>query len=468
MTFNYDTYHAFQYDGDYYLFDNERLFSCLINKNIYLALTNDDENYLNDKEKEMFNLFHSENIFLVENPKTRYAIPIYDMVIVSMAVFHGCNLKCKYCFAEAGDNYQGTQRGFTREIINSAIDFLLTNSFFSKFNYYRINLVSGGEPLVDSKMFKTFISTLFERFEKSEKHLYVWFSTNGTLLTEDILKFIAKYNVGYGISIDGCKKANDALRVYPNGNGTYDKIVANIKMVQKTESIPQRLKELWGLMVYTQKNCDLIENIDCMKKMGFSTVQMRFVRSNDQTLLIDKDYINYILNFVKKVFTDAIGGDDSTLRLICNDSDYVGKIIKRVIMQTPCMVRCSAGSYMFSFAADGNIYPCDSFVGNSSYIIGNFHSDIDRDKLEKYRDISVHIREKCRTCWAKFVCGGDCYHNSFLKHGDILTPDSSYCEIMIPTIECIIAYSNQYRIKNRDGYAAFLSFLSIRERMSRK
>ncbi len=469
MNLRFNTYHAFENDGSYYLFDNENLISCTIEKRVYDALMNNDASLLTKRELQMFDSFHKQNIFFVDKPQDRYSFPEYDMVIVSMALFHGCNLKCKYCFADAGRNFNGVQRGFTESSINAAIDFLLNDPYFARYDYYRINLVSGGEPLLNKKLFKMFIELVFARFEEAKKHLYIWFSTNGTLLDEDDLLFISKYNVGYGISIDGDESANDKSRVYSNGSGTYDVIVRNIRNIQNSPDIPKRLKELWGLMVYTRNNIDLLDNIAHLKNLGFSTVQMRFVRSNDASLMLDnQESIPRLLDFITTIFEQAMDGDDSLLRIICNDSDYLGKIIKRLVLQTPVEIRCGAGSYMFSFAADGYIYPCDCFVGNQDYVMGSFYDTISQVQLKKYSDLSVHNRTKCKKCWAKYACGGDCYHNSYLKHGELLSPDDSYCETILQAIEHIVAQINKYQTKNRSGYNAFHSFLHIRTKMSLK
>lgn len=469
MNLKYNTYHTFENDGRYYLFDNRTLISCIIEKRVYDALNKNDASLLTEKELYMFDAFHKQNIFFADERLERYSFPTYDSVIISMALSHSCNLNCKYCFADAGQNFKGKKCEFDVNSINAAIDFLLNNPYFSRNAYYRINLVSGGEPLLNKKLFRTFIETAFSRFEKANKHLYVWFSTNGTLLSEDDLFFISKYNVGYGISIDGTKSNNDKLRVYKSGSGTYDDIVHNIRCIRRSHLVPKRLKELWGLMVYTRNNVNLMESIMHLIDLGFSTIQMRFVRSNDKELVFNsKEVAESLIDFIKTIFERAINGDNTLLRVICNDNDYIGKIIKRILMRNVAEVRCGAGSYMFSFAADGKIYPCDCFVGNSNYVMGNFYETIQKGQLAKYQDLSVHNRPKCNSCWAKYLCGGDCYHNSYLKNGNILIPDNSYCETILIIIEYLIACTNQYRMRNQDGYNAFLNFLQVREKMSRK
>lgn len=469
MNLNYSTYHTFEKNGNYYLFDNARFYNCVIDKRIHEALTNNKSYLLSDKERRIFKDFSDHNIFFVDEQPKQYLRPKYNMVIISMALSHRCNLKCKYCFADAGENFKGVQRDFDEKSINLTIDFLLNDYYFSQYDYYRINLVSGGEPLLNKPLFRMFIETAFKCFKKANKHLYIWFATNGTLLTEEDLLFISKYNVGYGISIDGDKLANDRLRIYSNSLGTYDDIVNNIKNIQESKAVPQKLKELWGLMVYTRQNEELLNNIIHLQKLGFSTVQMRFVRSNDETLCLNITDINdRVLAFIDIIFEQAISGDDSLLRLISNDNDYIGKIIKRILLQNSTEVRCGAGSYMFSFTTDGSIYPCDCFVGNSDYKMGDIYNGITHHHFKRFEDLSVYQRKKCNICWAKYVCGGDCYHNSYLKNGDILIPDDNYCELILQIIESIISNTNRLQSMNKEIYNAFCNFLKIRERMSKK
>lgn len=469
MNLNYNSYHAFEYAGTHYLFDNVNLFSCIVPLRTFDALKNKDCSMLNEEDLRLFEEFFKQKVFFIDNPDEQFYSPQYNEIIVSMAVFHGCNLNCKYCFADAGLNYKGTQKGFTNDSINAAVDFLLKDSYFSKAESIRINLVGGGEPLLNKQLFRCFIETVFSRFEKAGKHLYVWFSTNGTLLSVEDLVFISKYNIGYGISIDGDKLDNDKTRIYADGAGTYDDIISTIKKIQQSSMVPKRLKELWGLLVLSKKNNNILKNVQHLYDLGFSTIQMRFVRSNDYDLSLDPNQsVPDLLKFVDQIFGRAINGDDRLLRVITNNSDYIGKIIKRLVTQTVSKIRCSIGSGMFSFAADGKIYPCDCLVGNPEFVMGSFYSSIFPEQYEKYSDLSVSKRQKCSRCWARNVCGGDCYHSSFLKNGNLLTPDESYCKIILNVIEAVIANLNQYRMLNREGYNDFSNFIRIRDIMSSK
>lgn len=57
------------------------------------------------------------------------------------------------------------------------------------------------------------------------------------------------------------------------------------------------------------------------------------------------------------------------LLLILNDNDYFGKIIKRIILKEAYAFRCKAGRSKITVCPNGDIYPCDSFVGKEDYFI---------------------------------------------------------------------------------------------------
>lgn len=47
----------------------------------------------------------------------------------------------------------------------------------------------------------------------------------------------------------------------------------------------------------------------------------------------------------------------------------------------------------------GNIYPCDSFVGNEEFRIGNIHTGINEDIKRKFEKKTIYERPKCKSCW---------------------------------------------------------------------
>ena len=60
-------------------------------------------------------------------------------------------------------------------------------------------------------------------------------TTNGTLLTDDIIRYLAEHEVSLMISIDGPREINDANRVFANGQGTFDTVMGRIRRIHELE-----------------------------------------------------------------------------------------------------------------------------------------------------------------------------------------------------------------------------------------
>ena len=105
-------------------------------------------------------------------------------------------------------------------------------------------------------------------------------------------------------------------------------------------------------------------------------------------------------------------------------------------MQREIIIRhCGAGINKISICANGDIYPCDSFVGKKDFCMGNIATGIDRMKFGE--DINVYS-SSCVECWARFLCGGDCYHNVFVSGRQITEPLHYYCDLYKFLIEIAI------------------------------
>ena len=65
----------------------------------------------------------------------------------------------------------------------------------------------GGEPLLEFELIKKCVSYILQR--KGDKKIRFTMTTNGTLMTEDVIEFLVKYEFNLMISLDGDKKSHD-------------------------------------------------------------------------------------------------------------------------------------------------------------------------------------------------------------------------------------------------------------------
>ncbi len=75
----------------------------------------------------------------------------------------------------------------------------------------------------------------------------------------------------------------------------------------------------------------------------------------------------------------------------------------RLITKNKIVYRCQAGKNKFSITADGDIYPCDSFVGMKGMKIGNVYYDEVNEEVNVYYD---EVNEEVLQYFKKEYCMG--------------------------------------------------------------
>ena len=72
---------------------------------------------------------------------------------------------------------------------------------------------------------------------------------------------------------------------------------------------------------------------------------------------------------------------------------------------------CGAGAGYLGVSADGELSACHRFVGDEEGAMGSLAKGIDRDRQAEWLETRhVHRQEPCRSCWARYLCGGGCHH----------------------------------------------------------
>ena len=329
-----------------------------------------------------------------------------------------CNLSCKYCFADCTGEKQPSM---TKNDANRIIELI----FDTDFDYLTIEF-TGGETLLEFDFIKYFVKELNKKRRSSSKHIELALQTNATLMDEEKLNYLLENNIQFGFSLDGNEKNNDATRQYSNGKGTYRDIVKAIRLVQsKNQSV--------GIIsVLTNKNStEYIENMKAYKELGINGVKVNPIysggRAEDnwsdleisdrQILETQTRYLDYFEKEEQPVIEENIS--------------YMVSNISTCVRNYRCVISgCGAGENNFTFAPDGNIYPCARYQDDEKYIIGNINDkDIRLQELYKKSDLILAMRsrktekiEKCKACIYKRFCEGDCSLSAYEAHENWNSP----------------------------------------------
>jgi uncharacterized protein len=72
--------------------------------------------------------------------------------------------------------------------------------------------------------------------------------------------------------------------------------------------------------------------------------------------------------------------------------------------------------------------------------MGDVFSGIDADRYREWlRDLHIERRDPCRTCWARYLCGGGCRADAVLATGDAAVANPVSCERIRRTYELAMA-----------------------------
>jgi uncharacterized protein len=80
-------------------------------------------------------------------------------------------------------------------------------------------------------------------------------------------------------------------------------------------------------------------------------------------------------------------------------------------------------------ATNGDVALCHRFAGSDDHRLGDVHGGVSWERQQAFLE-SHHIAEKtdCRSCWARPICAGGCYHEANTRYGSTERPNLHYCE----------------------------------------
>lgn len=300
-----------------------------------------------------------------------------------------CNFDCVYCYQKKGDNTLDVSA------IYKAIDF-----FFPWFGYHCDINFTGGEPLLEFEKLREAVNHIQAKGGIRNIHYYI--TTNGSLIDDNILKFLNKHKFSIILSFDGV--AQDISRK----KGSHGQLVSAIEKISEYPDIALETNSVFTpeTVEYLSESIQFLINLEVPKiVLALSTISPW----DDSSLLRLKHELIYLERFLVSYYKKT-----KTIPL----SNFWQNNKKDIFA-------CVAGRKQMALTPDGRLWGCnlfhDYFKGKEEapeykkYCFGNLDSFIENHEkvypeiLANHADLRLdmfytdsHACNRCvelRECW---------------------------------------------------------------------
>ncbi len=318
-----------------------------------------------------------------------------------------CNLRCRYCFYEdEAENRMCRSMGIMGQ---DTVDTLLEQVMAYIGENGAVSIVfQGGEPTLAGAEYFQYFTERAEQLRPKGARIHYSIQTNGYHLSDALLEILKKHRFLVGISLDGYRALHDSHRVDPAGQGTWHRILGNLKRLQKAGI------EVNALCVITGQAAPNAQKIyRTLKQLGLRYHQyilcldpLEAERGTMPFSLSPEGYGQFLKDAFDLWYADWKRGDYVSIRTF---EDLVWNA-----MGLPCSSCASSGTcgqYLL-IEADGSAYPCD-FFALDQWKLGNVHTQtlealLRSEKSLEFAQLRSCPPADCQTCPYERLCRTGC------------------------------------------------------------
>lgn len=410
-------------------------YQILINPDVgsWVALT--EEEYKDYREGNLEDM-KLENLFLRKIVKRKNGAEVeidfpepaeYPSVVV-VNITSGCNMRCKYCFAESGpDSGEKMDDKTIEELVDQMFNMPKIDRFTLEFQ--------GGEALAYFDGIKKAVKYAESKKDEFDKDVNYRIETNGTLINDEVVDFAKKYDIVIGISVDGPKELNDEARVYPDGSGTFSDIKEGIQKLKETGlGVAGSVCTIGKHNVsQPEKIANFFRDVDVSFKPRPVNILGRELENN-----FAPDSEDWFECY-KKLHKMGRNEDIKNWSVHIYEENVYTPVRDYICLRSPC----GAARELISVNPNGDVFPCDGFKGCDEWVIGNINEEkivdmLEESKAQKIRNRSYEDIEKCSSCLFRGMCGS-CAYSCYGAFGSIFREDPQ-CEARRKIFKYLIKY----------------------------
>ena len=344
---------------------------------------------------------------------------------VTLILTEACNLRCKYCYQQSFPPSEMPVQ-FAVEAIRSAVAHGARSVALTFF---------GGEPLLKAAgMFE--ILSAARRIESDMRvPVTAKVSTNGVLLTDEVVRQAGRLGLFISLSMDGTRAAQDAGRRTESGESCFDEADEALRLLVRA----RRPFAVYSV-VTPQNAAHLAASADYLWGAGARLI----VHAIDYTAAWDGESIGVLKSeYIKlgKLYQRWMRRKEN-FHLEPFDS-RIAQVTRRSEQK-----HCAPGVRQVTVAPDGRLYGCIEYFHRRYLQLGNVCDWLDADRVRQLVAERRGGPAECRSCGMGDRCNRSCACVNLRGTGRVDTPPESVCRTEQAAISSVDAVASRlYRRK---------------------
>lgn len=356
-----------------------------------------------------------------------------DMLKVTVLTTLQCNFACDYCIQGDHGDYNKNAAKMSMDTaarvagwIEARLDAIVPKRFVLTF--------FGGEPLLNMPVLYYLAERLHAACAARGVEILLNIITNGLLLSREMVERLNPLGLnGIKITLDGDRDAHNRMRPLRGGQGTFDRIINNVRQVA----------DLTRIAVGGNFDVDTVDSYPAL--LDFLASQEFAPRLSKVTF---KPVIREKTQVAKgRIPLTAVAADGKPLNgacmtsagtgvsRVCDTCNFVDEKMAFLREETkkrgfttadgvhmgPCEIH---REHSHTIGTDGALFACPGFAGEALQSIGHIDGRRDEFQSQALRNFErLSAWEQCHDCAFIPVCAGGCTVAAHNELGDMHAPN---------------------------------------------
>jgi uncharacterized protein len=356
-----------------------------------------------------------------------------DTLKITVLTTLQCNFACDYCIQGDHGDYNKTAAKMSLDMaarvgawIERRVDAIAPKRLVLTF--------FGGEPLLNMPVLYYLSERLHERCAARGVELLINIITNGLLITREMVERLNPLGLnGIKVTLDGDRDAHNRSRPLRGGQGTFDKIVANMRAVaditriavggnfdmDSADSYPALLDFLAGQDFAPRLSKVFFKPVIREKSaQSRGIIPLTVVGAEGKPL--NGACMTSAGTGVSRV-CDTCNFVDEKMSYLREETKKRGFSTSDGVHMGPCEIH---KSHAHTIGPDGSLFACPGFAGEALQSTGHIDDRQEDFRTQAQRNFErLAAWEQCHDCAFIPVCAGGCTVASHNELGDMYAPN---------------------------------------------